>query len=245
MKVTPLNELSQLEDGELVMRVEGEITRVFDRKSGTKNDKEWSIQNFMLKDDSGEVRVAAWNHDDLSSLGGKKVSITAHKSDKGFSGVYCELNEYKGKTTKQLRLTYSARIERLDGQQSADSSNKESSSTRPNSSQGSRQPTKNQSDSSVNIDDLLMQAGNALYKVMEATTHRWEQMIVDGLVPKDTQFIGNPHFQADCSIAWGYLKDHGAIAKLSTHPVWRESRASRFVKSPMTQPAPDDDEIPF
>lgn len=226
MKTTPLNEINQLEDGELVMRVEGEITRVFDRKSGTKGDKDWAIQNFILKDDSGEIRVGAWNHDDLSSLSGKKVSITAHKSDKGFSGVYCELNDYKGKQSKQLRLTYTAKIERLDGQQSADSSSQQSSSARPNAPAVSRQREEHQNDSTGTVDDALGQVGNALYKVLASTKRRWEQQVVDGLVPESFEFFGSAHFQADCSIAWGYLKDRGLVDKLHAFPIWKEAKKS-------------------
>lgn len=226
MKVTPLNEISQLEDGELVMRVEGEITRVFDRKSGTKNDKEWSIQNLILKDDSGEIRVGAWNHDDLSSLSGKKVSITAHKSDKGFSGVYCELNDYKGKQSKQLRLTYTAKIERLDGQQSADSSNAQSSSARPNASGGSRHQPEHQNDSSATLEASLAQICNAQYLIFEAEKNKWENMALNGLVPEFTSLVGNAHFQAECSSAFIKLDRAGVVESLSTKPAWKEAKKS-------------------
>lgn len=248
MKVTPLNGISQLEDGELVMRVEGEITRVFDRKSGTKGDKDWSIQNLMLRDDSGEIRVGAWNHEDLSSFAGKKVSITAHKSDKGFSGVYCELNDYKGKVSKQLRLTYTAKIERLYAQSKpadADSSSTQSSSARPNSSAGSRQREEHQNDSSATLEASLAQICNAQYLIFEAEKNKWENMALNGLVPEFTSLVGNAHFQADCSIAWGKINGQGLVESLSTKPTWKETKTSRFVKSPVTQPTPDDDEIPF
>lgn len=231
MKTTSLADIAQLEDGELVMRVEGEITRVFDRKSGTKGDKDWAIQNFILKDDSGEIRVGAWNHDDISSLSGRKVSITAHKSDKGFSGVYCELNDYKGKQTKQLRLTYTAKIERLDGQQSADSSSQGGSSARPDSKRVSTPPPEHQNDSTGTVDDALGQVGNALHKVLASTKHRWEQQVVDGLVPESFEFFGSAHFQADCSIAWGYLKDRGLVDKLHAAPIWKEAKKKSVLPS--------------
>lgn len=208
------------------MRVEGEITRVFDRKFGTKNDKEWSIQNLMLKDDSGEIRVGAWNHDDLSSLSGKKVSITAHKSEKGFSGVYCELNDYKGKQTKQLRLTYTAKIERLDGQQSADSTPTQSSSARPNRSGGSTHQPEHQNDSSATLEASLAQICNAQYFIFEAEKNKWENMALNGLVPEFTSLVGNAHFQADCSIAWGKINGQGLVESLSTKPAWKEAKKS-------------------
>lgn len=244
MKTTPLNEITQLEDGELVMRVEGEITKCYEIKSGEKDSKPWSVQHFFIKDDSGELKVSAWNHDDIQPLTHKKVSITAHKSDKGFSGVYAEDNEWKQKITRQLRLTATAKIERLDGQQSADSSHKDASSARPNTQRVSTPPREHQNDS-TGFDDMLQQVNNAQYKVFDAAKRRWEQMIVDRLIPENTEFVGDAHFQADCSSAFIKLDRAGEVEKLSTAPIWREANTSRFVKSPMAQPPLEDDEIPF
>lgn len=115
MRVTPISEIASLKDKETIMRVEGEITKVYEHASGGEGDKAWTRQNFYFKDSSGEIKGQAWNKQDLQPLTKKRVAITCHHGPKGYSGVYVDDNTYKEKTTRLLKLTQTAQIEQLNG----------------------------------------------------------------------------------------------------------------------------------
>ena len=97
-------------DKEVVPAVLGTVKNVYDRKCGTGQKGEWSVQSFMLGMQGGDIRVSAWNRPDLSYLTGQRVEICCHASNRGNTGVYVEVSDYKGQTRKGLRITGSAEI---------------------------------------------------------------------------------------------------------------------------------------
>lgn len=89
-----------LDDKDKVDEITGTVTSVYDRTTGKGKKpphRKWSVQNFMLEDDSGEVKVGAWNMDDLSELEGQRITL---KRDMHFKddGEYQSLE--MGRNTK-------------------------------------------------------------------------------------------------------------------------------------------------
>src|SRR5207244_2110669 len=63
-------------NGDEVSELHGEVTRVFEQNAGKRGRRKWTVQNFMLEDEAGdEIKVGAWNMDDLSELEGQKVTL--------------------------------------------------------------------------------------------------------------------------------------------------------------------------
>jgi hypothetical protein len=79
----------------------GTLTRVFDRKTGTGKGRKWSIQNAMLSDPTGEIRLSVWNHPDMQPLTHTEVRV---------SGAEAEDNDYNGKVTRQIKIEESGII---------------------------------------------------------------------------------------------------------------------------------------
>jgi hypothetical protein len=62
-----------------------------------------------MKDETGEIKVAIWNHEDLKHYKGKKVTISSYKSEKhGLVGV--EASDTKPYTNKAGETKPSERI---------------------------------------------------------------------------------------------------------------------------------------
>ncbi len=70
-----------LDDGDEIDELKGEVTSVYEQKSGKtsrgpRKGKRWTVQNFMLEESNGDnIKVGAWNMDDLSELEGKLVTL--------------------------------------------------------------------------------------------------------------------------------------------------------------------------
>jgi len=98
-----ISQILALDDKDEVSEVKGTVTTVYDRnsgkiKGGPRKGKPWTVQNFMLEDEAGdEIKVGAWNMDDLSELEGQTITL---KKDMHFKddGEYQSLE--MGKNTK-------------------------------------------------------------------------------------------------------------------------------------------------
>lgn len=109
------------------LKIEGRITRVFDKKSGTGEHGPWSFQSIIVADDSGEMTVSFKNRSEtLTSADVDKLITAKSKETKnGILGVKVEKEEYKDskgekKETIKVVLTSSAIVE-LNGQAPAKS----------------------------------------------------------------------------------------------------------------------------
>lgn len=103
-----------------IPEVKVRLVRTYDRKEGTtKEGKPWAVQNFEVEDDSGEIRVACWNHDyDLQQMGldGQEIILAAHKSKQhGWTGCIAIDEVYEGQTTRKIKMTASGVIKLADG----------------------------------------------------------------------------------------------------------------------------------
>jgi ssDNA-binding replication factor A large subunit len=69
--------VADLKRGSFEGSVEGEITELEEpKKITTKFGKQLTVANGMLKDDSGEIKLALWNEDATKFVKGDKVRIT-------------------------------------------------------------------------------------------------------------------------------------------------------------------------
>ena len=94
-------------DGEMLVGpgLTAMCTEVGQRKTGTNANGEWSLQILVLKDNSGQVRLIAWNRDNLANLKGQEIIVSSYKGDKGWAGCSIEDKEYNGKKYKQIKLS--------------------------------------------------------------------------------------------------------------------------------------------
>lgn len=106
-----------LDAGDVVPGVKGTVKIVFDRKNGTKGDREWSVQTGFLKEVDGteEIKFKAWDKDDLKGLTGKTVWLVSKQGKTGLTGLKVEDDEYQGKTERVLVIKGGAEIAKHDG----------------------------------------------------------------------------------------------------------------------------------
>jgi hypothetical protein len=88
MKPSTINEVIGMPDKFLIPAVQGTIKFVYPRETKQGNYGEYTSQNFVLEDESGDIRVTAMDHPDLTTLKGKRVTLAAGKDGKGqWSGL--------------------------------------------------------------------------------------------------------------------------------------------------------------
>lgn len=112
MRVVSIGEVKQLDHKEVVPSVRGILKSVFKPNAGTNDHGPWSIQNVMLKDSSGEIKVSLRNRDEIPlTAKGQAILIECNDGDKGKTGVYAEDDDYRGKVERIIKVTGSAKIE--------------------------------------------------------------------------------------------------------------------------------------
>ena len=98
-------------DGQVISGISGTLSRIFDRKSGTHEHGEWSIQNGELVDDAGDaIKIQFKDRPEVpESMKGSYIAIASNTTDKGTHGVKVYDDEYpQGTVTRKLRVTRSA-----------------------------------------------------------------------------------------------------------------------------------------
>jgi hypothetical protein len=113
MRVVSIGEVKQLDPKETVPCVRGTIKSVFKPNKGTNDKGPWAIQNVIIKDGSGEIKVSIRNHELEVPMSAKNqpITIACHEGDRGKTGVYAEDDEYRGQVERILKVTGSASIE--------------------------------------------------------------------------------------------------------------------------------------
>src|SRR5688572_11462841 len=99
MRVTPIKEITDLEPDEKVMAVHARVKTIYGYSAGENNHGPWSIQNIIVADRTGEIKVKIKDHDEIpKSWKGKDVLIECTKHDKhGWIGVKAVDDTYKNK----------------------------------------------------------------------------------------------------------------------------------------------------
>lgn len=111
MRLVTVPEILKLGPGEQVPAIRGTISEVGKRYAGTNEHGEWSIQNATLQTPEGIIKLKVMNREPLSVQKGCPVWLRSVDGNKGLSGLYAEDDEYRGKSTRIIKVTPSALIE--------------------------------------------------------------------------------------------------------------------------------------
>lgn len=92
--------------------IEGTLTAIYDQKTGEKDGKPWAMQNGMIQDETGSMKIVFSGHEAISLLmKGQPVRIEAFTSKQhGLVGIKVKENTWKEKTTKEIWVTGTAKI---------------------------------------------------------------------------------------------------------------------------------------
>lgn len=146
LKPISFEALASKEHEDKIGCVEGKLSTLYDAKTGTtKAGKDWSLQDGVLKDASGnEHRVCFAAGQEVGHLKGKMIRLTSHVGEKGMSGIYMKEDTYTNKqgkevTTRKIHVTATANIEEVGsgGQPAPSSAKPQSTEHKPMESQTS------------------------------------------------------------------------------------------------------------
>lgn len=112
MRVTPIKEIADLEPDEKIMAVHAKIKQVYGFSAGSNDHGDWSIQNIIVADRSGEIKVKIKDHDEIpKAWKGRDILIECTKHDKhGWIGVKTADDTYKGKTTRIVSISRTGKL---------------------------------------------------------------------------------------------------------------------------------------
>lgn len=118
MRITTVAGSEQISRGNKLEAIRGRITKIFERKSGSNEHGDWSMQTIVFTDDTGTIDVMLKDREPLHpDWKGCMVLITAGEYKGNPCGI--EMDEYKEK--RRFKVTASATIEdgtETGGQQS-------------------------------------------------------------------------------------------------------------------------------
>lgn len=107
MRIIPLADALKMEDGEKVTAVCVKVDAIWDRKTGTNANGEWSLQNVTVQDPKNPkitMKVKFGNVDPIPKVWkGKQIMIACTKSDKhGLVGVVVKDDSYTDKSGNEV-----------------------------------------------------------------------------------------------------------------------------------------------
>lgn len=107
MSITiPISKIRTYEHGDELASVSGMLENVWERKTGTGKKGPWSIQNLMLKDATGSIKVTLFGRKECpKSMEGKQVELL---------NCLVDDNTYNGKTTRTVKVTEDSNVKTLD-----------------------------------------------------------------------------------------------------------------------------------
>lgn len=87
------------------------VNAIHDRRTGTGQRGEWSMQRLTGEDFSGDtITVLLTDRDPFPFQKGDTIQLECHNGDKGPSGVYADDDTYKDVTTRQIKVTRTGEI---------------------------------------------------------------------------------------------------------------------------------------
>lgn len=110
--MTPIEKIASLKNGTPIDSISGVLENVYERRSGTtEKGRQWSFQDLILKDKTGTIKVKLNGRKECpKSMEGRVVTLSSARGSKGLEGVIAEDDEYKGKTTRLVRVTEAASV---------------------------------------------------------------------------------------------------------------------------------------
>lgn len=113
--------IAALADGAPVDSISGIIENVYERHTG-KNSKgrHYSLQNAFVKDQTGKIKVLLDGRKEWpKSLEGKAVTVSAVRGSNGLEGVFAKDDNYKGNSSRIVKVTDVAKVTVSGGNGSA------------------------------------------------------------------------------------------------------------------------------
>lgn len=236
-KFYTVDEINDLDDGQVVTAFAGRLTKIAYQKDGVGKDKSGTLQIIKVKDKEGdEISVKAWDAEMIpKKWTGQDITILAHKSDRGWTGVFAEDSEYDGKSERILRLTKSAKITCGAGDDDSDGSgdNDSDSDDRPSRKSSRREedddddrksePSHKRGGDVSGAKRKLVQVGNLWYLSHQAATFIATEVnkIADAA-------IGPDQFQSLVSSLFITGKDRGLVDDMpASHWVFEDEASSK------------------
>lgn len=119
MRISAVSAINEMPHGTKLEAIRGTIKKVHPIKTGTNSHGDWSMQNLLFFDNTGEITIVLKDRAELTKeWAGCMVLITAGEHGKKPIGIEAEDNEYNSVVTRRIKVTPSATIE--DGREIAD-----------------------------------------------------------------------------------------------------------------------------
>lgn len=111
-RVSSVSEINEMDAKEVIHLFKGKITKFLFYKDGVGKEENGTLQMFLMKDKDGdEIKIKAWDRDRIpEKWRGCEVSLLASKTQRGWSGVWAEDDEYNGETARIIKLGKSAEV---------------------------------------------------------------------------------------------------------------------------------------
>lgn len=113
MRILPISDiLTQLDHDDTVDSVVAQVIDIHKRHSGTNANGEWSLQNLLIRDATGEIKVQLKDREDFpTAFKNRVVCFECNQGPKGKTGLKAKDDEYKGKKSRILSVTPTAQID--------------------------------------------------------------------------------------------------------------------------------------
>ncbi len=117
MRTLTIDDINQLEHGEIIPHFEGRITKVFPQKTGEGQYGPWHLQTMMVGEGQNEISITWTGEDTFNDWEGVLASFECTENNKGkLVGVLRDVRvDKEGKTWKGVKVTPAAKIKRLNG----------------------------------------------------------------------------------------------------------------------------------
>ena len=218
MRIVPIKEIFGLESGETVPAVKGTIKNVYDQSKGTNAHGDWKLQNIVVADGTGEIKVKLADRDPIPlAWKGKQALIECNDGGKGLTGIKAKDDDYRGKVSRILSVTASAHVNLVDGQ-AGPPVQQAPPALQPPAQAPARTPAPSapqQSAASQNhgnghgskVAQAAAERARDYYRVMEAV-----ETMREAWATKHPQAVmTDAHFQAACSTVFIQLQRDGVI----------------------------------
>lgn len=232
MRVVTVKEILTLDSGETVPAVRGRLKAVYDQNKGVSKRLDadgkpipWRLQNVVLVDDTGEIKVKLDDRDAVPmTWKGAAVLISCNEGQRGLTGMKAKNDEYRGKVSRILHVTGSAHMELVDGrtvqtappenattppqgvQASGPSSTPPPPQNAPQGQSGAQHAPSTQGNGNTVSNAAVLRARD-YYRVMKAVQTMREGWDKEHTAAKMT----DAHFQAACSTVYIQLQRDGVI----------------------------------
>lgn len=110
-RISSIADVLEMDDGFPIGAFTAKVTQQYGRKSGDGDNGPWSFENIVVKDKAGEtIKIVFKNRDPIGKVVGKEIKAVCYAGTKGPSGVYAADNEFKGKISREIKITPTAEV---------------------------------------------------------------------------------------------------------------------------------------